>query len=354
MKTIRIICNAILHPILGLTLNLVSLALAVVGLTQYKNDAFFSLLFIIPFLMCILLTISLTIISRYLSKLQTNEKKALNVAFRDNLHDVLSEHKNCQSLISYAYEQFGSALSDEYLESLSEVFSEGDAEEIIIDEINKKEIFRDFYKDIKRANNTFFKAVVESLRNVVEYNVNTLNNNDLKVAVCIKQLSRCHHKQGRQIPDDLNVYAVYRNEVAYKAGREIGHSYQVNANTTFRACLLYDNFREAVFIENDIPKAIEDGKYDCENKNDLLANKTYNATMVVPITHKDATEKYYYGYLCIDTVANVKNAFVKDELLSIMQCYSDLLAAHYHLISMYFPFIFDYVYDQHKKQETTV
>lgn len=68
--------------------------------------------------------------------------------------------------------------------------------------------------------------------------------------------------------------------------------------------------------------------------------------MVVPICQNILTEKIYYGFLCID--AKASDIFNPNELLSILQSYSDILATYYHNVSMYFPIIFDYFYHQYK------
>lgn len=326
-----------------LVFNIVSALLSVIGITQYRNDILFTVIFIIPFLTSILLTVFITVLKRRCDTLKKKENEAFAFIFSENLRKLLAVLKDNHNIIWNAYIQFCNSIDKDG----GAAQTSGAEMEVEVDET----VLKMFYRDIKKTSDTMFSAVAESLRQVVEYNINTLNEGNVRIAVCILQLDRSYRKQGRQIPDDLHTYVIFRDRYSYEHARQIGETYTVNANTPYLSCIQADNPREAYYIENDVMRALHDGRYECEDQDELIANKTYTAAMVVPITQNIVTDKYFYGFLSIDAVTDSNETFVKEQLLPLMQTYSDILATYYHLVNMYFPFIFDYAYQQNKSEK---
>lgn len=315
--------------------NLLTLVLAVLGLLSFKNDVLFFILYFIPYVSSlILLLYSYTIHKKY-DTIKKEHLNNTNFLFTKNIKGVIAKLKDCENNLWNSYTEFA-----ENIQNSSTKDEEGN---IIIDS-NEMQVF---YKDIKKTSNELFKSVVEFLKSVIDNHFGFSENTE-SVSVCIKQLDRCYNRKSNSIPDDLHAFAIYRDNKSYNDDREIGKPYTVNKNTPFFSCLTSQASREAYYIENDIKKALAGHSYVCENQDEIIAKGTYNATMVVPICQNILTEKIYYGFLCIDAKASEKEIFNPNELLSILQSYSDILATYYHNVSMYFPIIFDYFYHQYK------
>jgi len=330
------IVKRITAPAVSFFMNIVSLTLAVIGLTAHRNDWLFLIIFVIPFVTTIILTLVIGIFKWRYDKLQKKENTAFRFIFSENLRILHATLKDCQNNLWNSYTNFCESIGV-------------DGTEKEIDENAFYMVYQTIYRDIKKASDMIFSRTVESLKKTIEYNLNTINNKGCKISVCIKQLNKVHKKQGLEINDDLKVYAIFRDKCSYDSGREIGRIYTVNRASTFSSCIQADNPREAFYIENDIIKAIRENRFKSENKEEVIANETYTATMVVPITQNIMTDKVFYGFLCVDSKVNSEDIFKKEELHSIMQSYSDILATYYHSVNMYFPIIFDYIYKQQER-----
>jgi len=352
--------------------NFITLVLAVLGLIGFKNDCLFFFIYFIPYVTSTVLLIFIFSFYKRYDKVKVANKETVDFIFSKNLKRVIAQLKDSENNLSNSYNEFGKSVVDINQEAVSSgvivynteiEMSDGIEEvnsstEIIMEsvkdgsvEVNEslKKPYQLFYKDIKKNSDMMFSAVVESLKRTVDH-ILSISYDGTEIAVCIKQLDSVYKKKGTGIPDELHTFAVFRNKEAYEEGREIGRSYIVNNNVTFRSCIMAKETRTAFYTENEIFKAIESGTYRCENQDELLSHRTYSATMVVPICQNKETEKMYYGFLCIDTKTEKKNIFNPDELLSVMQTYADILATYYHNVNMYFPLIFDYIYHQQKTE----
>ena len=192
----------------------------------------------------------------------------------------------------------------------------------------------------------FRKALLDSWRN----RKNAINYNPYSSCFNNHHALQSHSYIDQQF-HDLIAFAVYRDHNSWENGREIGRPYHVDRNTTFSQCIKAENAREAFYIENNIITAIENGTYMCENQDEILAHysshdpRAYSATMLVPIVQHINTDKCYYGFLCVDAILPEGFRFQKDDLIDVLHSYADILATHFHSINTYFPFIFDYVYN---------
>lgn len=319
--------------------NAVTLVLAILGILSYKNDILFFCIYFIPHISSLILLIYSYTICKRIGIIKKEHRDNIDFIFSNNIKKVIAKLKDCENNLWNSYTKFVDVIQT----------TKDEEGNIIVPDIDSNNM-QIFYKDIKKTSNELFKSVVESLKTVIENHFG-FSGDKKNISVCIKQLDCCYNRKSNSIPDDLHTFAIYRDHKSYDDDREIGKPYTVNKNTTFYSCLTSKASRDAYYIENDIKKALEEHRYQCENQDEILANGTYNATMVVPICQNILTEKIYYGFLCIDAKESEKVIFSADELLSILQSYSDILATYYHNVSMYFPIIFDNYYHQYKNTE---
>jgi len=322
---------AIISPVVSIFSFLLSLFSALYA----RNNLLLLLIFITVFASNIIFTVCLSILYPKYKALsdehdkfkneQTNEKNDIfNFLFSQNFRRLLFALKDSKNTIFNAY--------TEYINSIENGKISPKKEQI-------------YYAEIKRRSYRFFNEVTNSLKKVLEYKIYKIFNEKIKISVCIKILNAYYTKtESGYISEDLKTFCVYRDTVSYQDdNRELGTLYTINKNQKFRDCLLKDNqnHRDSYFIENDVLRAIEEGRYECEDKEKLRNGDTYTASMLVPITRVRNTDKYFYGFLCIDAITDRKDLFNEKGFLTILQSYSELLAILFQEIDIFSDYNFD-------------
>ena len=136
-------------------------------------------------------------------------------------------------------------------------------------------------------------------------------------------------------PDNPYIITLKRDAetASLNTGREVrSQIYDMNSNTDFSRIISGET---EDFVENDLTSLEEKGHYKNNNPN---WKQQYNASLVVPISHKDngVNKPTVYGFLTVDSLnKSQQKLFTRENTKPIMAFGADLLALIFLNLEMY-------------------